>query len=122
MMHDTQGDWEVLPANWHNSHNFTDAGPSPMSGWKNPYSKDPGTCTWETGRKTNSTAEDGCDAKQHGVMRRFQQEFSAAMAPVLEPSSPHGCFVDNWAPESGGRTWVLRVRDWPSQNGVLGYD
>ena len=93
-----QGEWEVLPANWHNSHNFTDSGPSPMSGWKNPYSKGaPGTCVWETGRKSNSTAEDGCDAKQHGVMRRFQEEFSAAMAPVLEPSSPHGCFVDNCA-------------------------
>ena len=24
-----------------------------------------------------------------------------------------------WAPEFGGRKWVLRVRDWPSQNGVL---
>ena len=25
-----------------------------------------------------------------------------------------------WAPEFGGRKWVLRVRDWPSQNGVFG--
>ena len=27
-----------------------------------------------------------------------------------------------WAPEFGGREWVLRVRDWPSQNGVFGSD
>ena len=27
-----------------------------------------------------------------------------------------------WAPEFGGRKWVLRVRDWPSQNGVFGFD
>ena len=24
-----------------------------------------------------------------------------------------------WVPEFGGRTWVLDVRDWPSQNGVF---
>ena len=27
--------------------------------------------------------------------------------------------AQDWAPEFGGRKWVLRVRDWPSQNGVL---
>ena len=26
-----------------------------------------------------------------------------------------------WAPEFGGRKWVLNVRDWPSQNGVFGF-
>ena len=26
-----------------------------------------------------------------------------------------------WAPEFGGRTWVSKVRDWPSQNGVFGF-
>ena len=26
-----------------------------------------------------------------------------------------------WAPEFGGRKWVLRGRDWPSQNGVFGF-
>ena len=26
-----------------------------------------------------------------------------------------------WAPEVGGRKWVLRVRDWPNQNGVFGF-
>ena len=30
--------------------------------------------------------------------------------------------VVRWAPEFGGRKWVLRVRDWPSQNGVFGID
>ena len=29
-------------------------------------------------------------------------------------------YVCIWAPEFGGRRWVLRVRDWPSQNGVFG--
>ena len=29
--------------------------------------------------------------------------------------------VPTWAPELGGRKWVLRVRDWPSQNGVFGF-
>ena len=67
-----------------------------MGGWKNPYSRAAGTCAWETSREDNSTA-DGCDAAQHGVMRRFQEEFSAAMAPALDPSSPHGCFIDNCA-------------------------
>ena len=89
------GEWEVLPQNWHNSHNFSE-GPSPMGGWKNPYSRAAGTCVWETSRTDNSTA-DGCDAAQHGVMRRFQEEFSAAMAPALDPSSSHGCFIDNCA-------------------------
>ena len=28
-------------------------------------------------------------------------------------------FLQAWAPEFGGRKWVLGVRDWPSQNGVL---
>ena len=27
--------------------------------------------------------------------------------------------VEVWAPEFGGRKWVRRVRDWPSQSGVL---
>lgn len=67
-----------------------------MGGWKNSYSTNPGTCVWETRRKDNSSA-DGCDAKQHGVMRRFQKEFSAAMAPAIAPSSAHGCFVDSCA-------------------------
>ena len=29
--------------------------------------------------------------------------------------------VAYWAPEFGGRKWVLRVRDWLSQNGVFGF-
>ena len=29
--------------------------------------------------------------------------------------------VQAWAPEFGGRKWVLTVRDWPSQNGVFGF-
>ena len=32
-----------------------------------------------------------------------------------------GVHVHAWAPEFGGRKWVLRVRDWPSQNGVFGF-
>ena len=31
------------------------------------------------------------------------------------------CNVKSWAPEFGGRKWVLRVRDWPSQDGVFGF-
>ena len=29
--------------------------------------------------------------------------------------------VVTWAPELWGKEWVLRVRDWPSQNGVFGF-
>ena len=68
---DNYGDWEVLPVDWHNSHNLT-------VGWNNPYGNASGTCVWETGRTGNSSA-DGCTAAQHGVMRRFQEEFSAAV-------------------------------------------
>ena len=68
---DNYGEWEVLPQNWHNAHNFTPAG------FKNPYSAHSGTCVWEAGRTSNSSA-DGCNASQHAVMRRFQQEFRCA--------------------------------------------
>ena len=30
--------------------------------------------------------------------------------------------VYDWAPEFGGRKWVLRVRDSPSQSGAFGFD
>ena len=33
----------------------------------------------------------------------------------------YGAEVLPWAPEFGGRKWALRVRDWPSQNGVIGF-
>ena len=42
-----------------------------------------------------------------------------AAAAVGEPVA--GGAVPAWAPEFGGRKWVLRVRDWPSQNGVFGF-
>ena len=36
------------------------------------------------------------------------------------PSRPFPtAVVSPWAPEFGGRKWVLRVQDWPSQNGVF---
>ena len=73
---DNYGEWEVLPQNWHNSHNFTPAG------FKNPYSAHSGTCVWEAGRTSNTSA-DGCNASQHAVMRRFQQEFRCVRCHLL---------------------------------------
>ena len=88
------GDWEVLPRVWQNSHNFT------IGGWRNPYSTDHGTCAWEYHRSANLTANnlpntpDGCNATQKAVIRGFQKDFSAAVAPALDPSSPHGASID----------------------------
>ena len=66
------GEWEVLPQNWHNSHNFT------PGGWKNPYESNTGTCVWETTRKDNSTT-DGCNATQREcTARRVHDPWSLA--------------------------------------------
>jgi hypothetical protein len=69
------GEWEVLPQNWHNSHNFT-----PGLGWSNPYAPG-GTCLWEQRRTSNATT-DGCSQTNHATMRRFQQQFSRAVSPA----------------------------------------
>ena len=81
------GDWETLPWNWHNSHNFT-----PFGGWLNPYSTPPsGTCAWES-------SWGGCNTTQRAVIRHFQEQFSTAVAPAaMDPGSKHGAFVDNCA-------------------------
>ena len=55
---------------------------------------------------------------------------AARTCPHFVPGLPHAvahsrrrqgsrCFASGWAPDFGGRKWVLRVRDWPSPNGVL---
>ena len=43
----------------------------------------------------------------HLIYAAFKQNAGASVLP--------------WAPEFGGRKCVLRVRDWPSQNGVFGF-
>jgi hypothetical protein len=88
------GEWEVLPQVWENSHNFS------SGGWRNPYDAENGTCVWECGRSANKTANnlphtpDGCNAANKGVMRRFQEEFSAAVAPAMDPATAHGAVID----------------------------
>lgn len=99
------GEWEVLPYNWHNSHNFT-----PGLDWRNPYAAGNGTCVWEQGRSSNSTA-DGCSVVNHATMRRFQEEFSAAVAPAMEPASKHGAFIDNCATCHCQGIWNGRLID-----------
>ena len=89
--HGSGCEWETLPRNWENSHNFTVG-----LGWKKPYAGGNGTCVWEKGRSSNSTV-DGCSVANHATMRRFQQEFSAAVAPAMATASKHGAFVDSCA-------------------------
>jgi beta-glucosidase-like glycosyl hydrolase len=48
----------------------------------------------------------------------FQEGYGSSPSPYLKASVT----VKHWAAEFGGRKWVLRVRDWPSQNGVFGFD
>ena len=107
------GDWEVLPSDWHNSHNFT-----PGLGWRNSYAVGNGTCIWEQGRSSNSTA-DGCSAANHATMRRFQQEFSAAVAPAMAPTSKHGAFIDNCATCHCQGMWNSRVIDGVRESDAL---
>eukprot|EP00040_Diaphanoeca_grandis_P016776 m.86964 g.86964 ORF g.86964 m.86964 type:complete len:515 (+) comp26025_c0_seq2:110-1654(+) len=103
------GEWEVLPWDWHNSHNFT------PGGWRNPYAHTNGTCVWETPRTSNTSA-DGCDAAEHGVMRKFQQEFSNAVEVTLSNTSKHGAFIDACATCHCQGMWSSTVVDGVSRS------
>ena len=45
--------------------------------------------------------------------------FDTHQVPIVAGSGNN--WANTWAPEFGGRKWVLGVRDWPSQNGAFGF-
>ena len=61
-------------------------------------------------RSSNSTA-DGCNLANHTTMRRLPQEFSAAVAPATDPSTPHWASIDNCATCHYQSMWNSRVID-----------
>ena len=72
------GEWDVLPLQWEDNHAF---------------SADWDACghTWENAAGWHKA----CNASQLAVIRGFQEQFSAAVAPALDPSSAHGAFIDS---------------------------
>ena len=55
------------------------------------------------------------------VLSNPPSPLSLAHRGTVRPWAPptHRRGTPTWAPEFGGRKWVPKVRDWPSQNGVL---
>ena len=58
-------------------------------------------------------------AANHATMRRFQQEFSAAVAPAMAPTSKHGAFIDNCATCHCEGMWNSRVIDGVRESDAL---
>ena len=61
----------------------------------------------------------------HRALARARSTRGPAGLHRYGAASLHGVALDlsgavgTWAPEFGGRTWVPKVRSWPSQNGVF---
>ena len=62
----------------------------------------------------------GTKALLKAAAQKLKLKAAVCKTAVLHRAAD-GSTVGTRAPEFGGRKWVSKVRDWPSQNGVFGF-